>query len=193
MCNADRSTLSSAMDRYADGEDAAFVEVYGLLAPRLLGYFTRQLGDRVRAEDLVQQTLLQMHIARSHYATGSDVLPWALAIGRNVLIDGVRRTRKGVLHATAEDDDAAHDGRIDRASCPDDLAATRQMAGRVQERLDRMPEPQRAAYDLVRGEGLSVAKTAERLGTTPTAVKLRVHRVYEALRGVLGAPEAAAA
>jgi len=39
---------------------------------------------------------------------------------------------------------------------------------------------------MVRHEGLSVAETAEVMGTTPTAVKLRVHRAYEALRAVLG-------
>jgi RNA polymerase sigma-70 factor (ECF subfamily) len=180
-----RWALNAAMDRYADGEDVAFAEVYDLLAPRLLGYFTRQLGELGRAEDLVQQTLLQMHAARRNYVTGSDVLPWAFAIGRNVLIDGRRRTRREVLFQTAEDDAAALDRDVDRSSNPDDLAAAAQMAGLVQERLDRLPETQRAAYNLVRGEGLSVAETAEILGTTPTAVKLRVHRVYEMLRGVL--------
>jgi RNA polymerase sigma-70 factor (ECF subfamily) len=177
------------MDRYAEGEDAAFAEVYDLLAPRLLAYFQRLLGDHQRAEDIVQQTLLQMHAARRNYATGSDVLPWAFAIGRHVLIDARRRTRKEALFATAEGDAAALDLTVDRASSPDDLAATRQMAELVRAELDRLPAPQRAAYDLVRTEGLSVAQTAEILGTTPTAVKLRVHRVYQMLRGLLGGAE----
>jgi DNA-directed RNA polymerase specialized sigma24 family protein len=119
------------MDRYADGEDAAFAEVYDLLAPMLLGFFARQSGDSVLAEDLAQQTLLQMHAARRNYATGSDVVPWAFAIGRNVLIDARRRTRKEVLFPTAEDDAAALDLGVDRSSIPDDLAESRQMADRV--------------------------------------------------------------
>ena len=185
----DRRALNAAMDRYADGDDAAFAGVYDLLAPRLLGYFTRQIGDHVQAEDLVQQTLLQMHAARRNYATGSDVVPWAFAIGRNALIDARRRVRKEVLFKTAEEDAAAVDAKVDRASIPDDLAATRQMADRVLGELDRLPSSQRAAYELMKNEGLSVSQTAEVLGTTPTAVKLRVHRVYEALRRVLGASE----
>jgi RNA polymerase sigma-70 factor (ECF subfamily) len=179
----------AGMDVFGTPRAATIDEVYDLLAPRLLGYFTRQLGDHGRAEDLVQQTLLQMHAARRNYATGSDVVPWAFAIGRNALIDGRRRTRKEVLFQTREDEAAALDHGVDRASCPDDLAAANQMAGLAQEQLHRLPETQRAAYNLVRGEGLSVAETAEILGTTPTAVKLRVHRVYEALRSVLGAKE----
>jgi RNA polymerase sigma-70 factor (ECF subfamily) len=185
----ERRALNAAMDRYAEGEDAAFAEVYDLLAPRLLAYFQRLLGDHQRAEDIVQQTLLQMHAARRNYATGSDVLPWAFAIGRHVLIDARRRTRKESLFATAEGDAAALDLTVDRASSPDDLAETRQMADLVRAELDRLPAAQRAAYDLVRTEGLSVAQTAEILGTTPTAVKLRVHRVYQMLRGLLGGAE----
>jgi RNA polymerase sigma-70 factor (ECF subfamily) len=187
--DGERRALNAAMDRYADGDDGAFAEVYDLLAPRLLVYFNRQLGDTARAEDVVQQTLLQMHAARRNYATGSDVLPWAFAIGRNVLIDARRRTRKEVLFESARDDAAALDEKVDRASVPDDLAATRQMADLVRAELDRLPPAQRAAYDLVRTEGLSVAQTAEILGTTPTAVKLRVHRVYELLRSLLRGAE----
>jgi RNA polymerase sigma-70 factor (ECF subfamily) len=185
----ERRALNAAMDRYAEGDDAAFAEVYDLLAPRLLAYFQRLLGDHQRAEDIVQQTLMQMHAARRNYATGSDVLPWAFAIGRHVLIDARRRTRKEALFATAEGDAAALDLTVDRASSPDDLAETRQMADLVRAELDRLPAAQRAAYDLVRTEGLSVAQTAEILGTTPTAVKLRVHRVYQMLRGLLGGAE----
>ncbi len=188
--DTERSALNAAMDRYADGEDAAFAEVYDLLAPMLLGFFARQTGgDHARAEDLAQQTLLQMHSARRNYATGSDVVPWAFAIGRNVLVDSHRRSRKEVLFQTAEGDAAAVDLAVDRASCPSAIADTREMAALVNAELRRLPEAQRAAYDLVRGEGLSVSETAEVLGTTPTAVKLRVHRVYEALRGVLGRKE----
>jgi RNA polymerase sigma-70 factor (ECF subfamily) len=185
----ERRALNAAMDRYAEGDDAAFGEVYDLLAPRLLAFFNRQMGDKTRAEDIVQQTLLQMHAARRNYATGSDVVPWAFAIGRRVLIDARRRTRKEVLFHSAEADAAALDLGVDRASVPDDMASTREMAEMVKAELNRLPASQRAAYDLVREEGLSVAQTAEVLGTTPTAVKLRVHRAYEALRRVLGIAE----
>jgi RNA polymerase sigma-70 factor (ECF subfamily) len=177
--------LNAAMDRYADGDDAAFGEVYDHLAPRLLSFFIRQVQDRARAEDLVQQTLLQMHAARRNYAQGSNVLPWAFAIARHVLIDTRRRSSREVLFDTAEDNAAALDRNVTRDSSPEDFAVTREMAERVSRELDRLPEGQRTAYDLVRREGLSIVDAAEVLGTTPTAIKLRVHRAYEALRAVL--------
>jgi len=173
------------MDRYADGDATAFAEVYDLLAPKLFGFFLRQTRDQARAEDLVQQTLLQMHAARLSFARESDVLPWAFAIGRRLLVDSRRRTKKEVLFDTAEDDAAALEMRVERFSVPDDLAMTKELAVLAEEELERMPEAHRDAYVLVRREGLTVAEAAEVLGTTPTAIKLRAHRAYEALRLVL--------
>ena len=173
------------MDRHADGDPAAFQEVYDLLARRLHAFFVRQTRDHGRAEDLVQQTLLQMHCARQSYIRGSDVIPWSFAIGRRLLIDSIRRRKKEVFFDSAEDAAAAFDARPSRDSSPDEVASSREMAARVQARLERLPEHQRVAYSLVRQEGLSVAQAAEVLGVTVTAVKLRAHRVYEALRAVL--------
>jgi RNA polymerase sigma-70 factor (ECF subfamily) len=173
------------MDRYSDGDDAAFAQIYDLLAPRLHGFFVRHTGEVARAEDLVQQTLLQMHAARLSFARGSDVIPWAFAIGRRLMIDSRRRTKKEVLFETAEDDARALDAKVERFAVPDSLFMTKELAGRAQSELERMPEAHRVAYMLVRQEGLSVAQAAEVVGTTPTAMKLRAHRAYEALRAAL--------
>ena len=86
------------------------------------------------------------------------------------------------LFETAEDDAAAVDwksrepGFVGDAG-PEDLMNARQGAMLpAQTALDRMPDSHRAAYNLVRQEGLSIAKAATALGTTPMAIKLRVHR-----------------
>src|SRR5258708_12316377 len=84
------------MDRYANGDDGAFGDLYDLLAPRLYGYLVRQTRNTARAEDLVQQTFLQMHCARGRFVPGADVVPWAFAIARRLLIDGVRRSGREV-------------------------------------------------------------------------------------------------
>jgi RNA polymerase sigma-70 factor (ECF subfamily) len=153
---------------------------------RRFAFFVRHTGDVSRAEDLVQQTLLQIHAARLNYVRASDVVPWAFAIGRRLLVDSRRRTRKEVLFETAEDDAAALDSRTERYSIPDALVMTKELAGLAEDELERMPESHRVAYMLVRQEGLSVAEAAEVVGTTPGALKLRAHRAYEALRAVLG-------
>ena len=63
------------MDRYARGDDAAFGEVYDKLAPRLYGFLLRHTRDRAKAEDVVQQTMLQIHRARGRFLPGAEVTP----------------------------------------------------------------------------------------------------------------------
>jgi RNA polymerase sigma-70 factor (ECF subfamily) len=181
----ERCALAAAMTRHADGDAEAFAEVYDLLAKRLFAFFLRQTRDRAAAEDLVQQTLLNMHAARSNYVRSSDVVPWAFAIGRRLLIDSRRRTKKEVLFTSADDEHEALDSRIERSETPDGITMTRELATRMEQSLAEMPDAHREAYILVRREGLSVAQAATVLGTTPTAVKLRAFRAYEALRAAV--------
>src|SRR4051812_15289346 len=56
--------LTDAMDRCADGDDAAFREVYDHVSPRLFAFFARQTRDRGAAEDLTHDALLRMYAAR---------------------------------------------------------------------------------------------------------------------------------
>src|SRR5690349_17499325 len=77
--------LDAAMDRYARGEDAAFAEVYDRLAPRLFGFLLRYTRDHAKVEDVVQQTMLQMHKNRGRFMPGAEVIPWAFAIARRLL------------------------------------------------------------------------------------------------------------
>src|SRR5437870_3136108 len=66
------AALDAAMDRYARGEDSAFEEVYDGLAPRLQSFLLRYTSDRARAEDVVQQTMLQIHRARGRFTLGGQ-------------------------------------------------------------------------------------------------------------------------
>jgi RNA polymerase sigma-70 factor (ECF subfamily) len=171
----------AAMARYAAGEEAAFAIVYDALSPRLYGFLLRQTRDVARAEDVLQQTFLHMHRARDTFVPGSEVLPWAFAILRHVLADSFRRGPREILQAGEPRDNRAAPGP--RA---DDLVLAQELARRIQQELGRLPEVQRVAFELVKQDGLSLAEAAQALGTTVTAVKLRTHRAYEALRAVLG-------
>lgn len=175
-----RTPADAAMERYAAGDDAAFGLVYDALAPRLYGYLLRQTHDRDRAEDLLQQTLLHIHRARDRFIPGADVMPWAFAIARRLVVDSVRRGRREVLTATGETDVPA------AIPAADDLVHVSELAARVENVLARLPRSQRTAFELIKHEGLTVAEAAAVLGTTVAAVKLRAHRAYEALRRALG-------
>ena len=175
--------LDRAMDRYAQGEDAAFEEIYDGLAPRLQGFLVRYTQDRARAEDVVQQTMLQIHRARGRFIVGSQVVPWAFAIARRLLIDMHRRGGREVLSPTGDDSLTQLVEAMDAPA--DDVAIAKEVAARLSDQLGKLPENQRVAFELIKQDGLSVAEAAQVLGTTVPAVKLRAHRAYEALRAVL--------
>ena len=61
-------------------------------------------------------------------------------------------------------------------------------SGKLQSVLGRLPASQRAAFELMRIEGLSHAEAAAALGISVNALKLRAHRAYVALRAALDAP-----
>jgi RNA polymerase sigma-70 factor (ECF subfamily) len=189
---------TAAMDRYADGDDAALRELLQLLGPRLHAFLRRRTRDQARVEDLVQQTFFQMHVARRHFRLGADVVPWALAIARRLLIDGLRRDQKEQRGMGDEQEtQVTGTGGVGRPSLgralpterdtPDHVVARLHLLRRIDDELERLPEAHRIAFDLIQGDGLTVAEAAQVLGITETAVKLRTHRAYEALRARLGA------
>jgi RNA polymerase sigma-70 factor (ECF subfamily) len=170
------------MERYARGDDSAFAEIYDELAPRLYGFLLRHTRDRARAEDVVQQTMLQIHRARGRFIPGAEVVPWAFAIARRLLIDQHRRSGREVLSA---DDENVGDLLASLDAGADEVAIAKEAAARLSAELERLPENQRVAFELIKQDGLSVAEAAQALGTTVAAVKLRAHRAYEALRAAL--------
>jgi RNA polymerase sigma-70 factor, ECF subfamily len=184
VTDGDRSLADEAMDRYAGGDDSAFSDLYDLIAPRLLGYLVRQTRDEARAEDLVQQTLLRMHRARGRFLPGAAVVPWAMAIARRLMIDDLRHRRGDRVTRSIEDEPTTD--VPDKAPTAVDLVEARELGARIRAELAKLPESQREAFELIKQEGLSLAEAAAILGTTVTAVKLRAHRAYLALRVSLG-------
>jgi RNA polymerase sigma-70 factor (ECF subfamily) len=174
------------MERYSNGDNAAFAELYDTIAPRLFGFLCKATRDRVATEDLMQQTFLQIHRARGSFIPGAPVMPWVLAIAKRLMIDSARRRRVELglfTHAPADNDRMM--SQATAAAAAGDVVDARRLERRVQQRLDALPETQRTAYQLVKQEGLSLKSAAEVLGTSVTAVKLRTHRAYQALRAVL--------
>jgi len=169
-----------AMERYARGDESAFAEVYDALAPRLYAFLLRQTRSEARAKDVLQQTMLKIHLARGSFNEGAAVLPWAYAIARRLSIDSLRRGKREV---PADED---HDAPAADQIAPDDAAYAGELGARIRKALDNLPENQRIAFQLVKEEELSIAEAAAILGTTESAVKLRAHRAYEALRKELG-------
>lgn len=166
------------------GDDAAYRLCLKLLASRLRAYLRRRLSNAPHdVEDLVQETLLALHLQRGTYDPDLSVSAWALAVARHKLIDYWRRRgRRDSLHDAIDDVDENLLTTEDS-----DLGARRDL----QKLLLDLPQAQRQAIVLTKLEGLSAAEVATRTGATEGAVKVQVHRGLKRLaalvrRGVPG-------
>src|SRR5438270_13130345 len=91
------------MERYVDGDAAAFRALYALLAPKLYGYLAKMTRDRAVADDLLQQTFLKVHRARGAWVRGADPTPWIYAIAHRTFLDEARRVQRAVVRVGADD------------------------------------------------------------------------------------------
>src|SRR6266853_3469489 len=82
------------MSGYQRGDSAATTVLIRQVSPLLLRFFTSQCGSRSEAEDLLQDTWLQIHKARHTHRPGEPVLPWIYAIARHIKVDGYRRSQR---------------------------------------------------------------------------------------------------
>lgn len=166
-------TLEDLMEAYVNGSAPAFELLYERISAKLFGYLLRLTRHRERAEDLLQTTFAKVHRARSAYLLGAPVLPWVFAIARRAFLDEQRRIKHRKEHLSI--DGSLPEPRSDSHE-PIELTAALESA------LRSLPESYREAIVLTKITGLSVAEAAQVLGSTPSAVKLRVHRGYKELR-----------
>jgi RNA polymerase sigma-70 factor, ECF subfamily len=176
LSRGELATLSveELMTAYVAGRGEAFDALYSRVSPRVFGFLLRLTRNRERAEDLLQVTFGKIHRARASYLQGAPFLPWALAIARRSFYDEVRaaKTRK---------EDLSFDGTLPEVETGRD-ASHFELADILERALDQLPQSYREAIQLTKITGLSMTEAATVVGTSPTAVKLRVHRGYKLLR-----------
>lgn len=183
----DMSQADDAMRRYARGEVSAFPVVYHALVGPLRRYVRARLrGDAGLEEDIVQATFVRMHRARSRFDEGGHVLPWALIIARNLIIDAKRSGKADICEELGDDSpDSA-------APSAEEALSTREDAQRLMSGLEKLTPEQQEAMWLMRVEGLSAPEAAKVVGIDATALRVRLHRATARLRDLLGITASAA-
>ena len=172
----DDQRLRDLMREYQSGRFDAFDEIYAAIAPALRKYLLSQARDAAKADDLVQETFLQMHRARHTYDPSLPLKPWAMAIARHVwLMD--RRTLS--RRPWAPDD-------VTEITLPTQPEAAA-LADRIEVRraLGQVAPARRAAVIQHHLLGLSFREIADRAGIAETAAKLRSSRGMAQLRSLL--------
>jgi RNA polymerase sigma-70 factor (ECF subfamily) len=164
------------MRAYQEGRAEAFEQLYAALAGGLRGYLQARCRDAARAEDLVQDTFLQIHRSRHTYEPGRPVKPWVYAIAHHVYLMDLRaRTRRARHEAEPGYDAAAREPATDALVLRHEL----------RDALEQLPPGRREAWLLHHVRGLSFEEVAARLKIASGAARLRSSRAMEQLRGLL--------
>ncbi len=123
------------------------------------------------AEDIVQETLLAIHLKRRTWDPERPIMPWVQAIARYKLVDSWRR-RGSRKHIPI---DEVADVLPGEAADPPPIA--RDIAGH----LPSLPRRQRDVVRAIAIEGHSIAEVATKLGMSQGAVRVALHRALTAL------------
>ena len=181
-----RDTLSPLSDDallvlYANGDREAARLLTGRLAPRVLAYAWRVLGDRAEAEDIAQEAMLRLWRIAPDWRQGeAQVSTWLYRVATNLATDRLRQRQRRRADPLDEAPEAA-DGQPGalQAMIEADRMAALNMA------LAQLPERQRQAVVLRHIEGLSNPEIAEILSIGVEAVESLTARGKRALAAAL--------
>ncbi|HUO99567.1 MAG TPA: sigma-70 family RNA polymerase sigma factor [Rhizomicrobium sp.] len=157
------------------GDAAAYRSLLTALTPHLRAYYAKRLSRRADAEDLVQETLIAIHVKRASYDPSLPFTAWLHAIARYKLIDHLRRSGVRRTLPIEEAEAVVAEENVDAAEAARD----------VEQLLARLPEKKRALVRDVKIEGLSTAEAAAKTGLSESAVKVNVHRSLRKLAEIV--------
>jgi RNA polymerase sigma-70 factor (ECF subfamily) len=170
--------------RVSGGDATALRALYDGCAGRAMSIAFRVLGTRSEAEEVVQETFVQVwRQAASYDASRGGAMAWIATIVRSRALDRLR-SRAASDRAVARSEE---DADPPTAPAPPELAAQRELRAQVMSALAALPLEQRSAIELAYYEGLSHSEIAARLGDPLGTVKTRVRLGLAKLASVLGA------
>lgn len=167
--------LTSLMRAANRGDAAAYHTLLTRLASRLRAGLCKSLAHMNRGpedvEDIVQETLLAIHLKRHTWVDSEPLEPWVRAIAHNKMIDTLRR-RGFRDHVPIEQLSEMPCAATDREA---------HAAGDCNKLLGRLPARQRRVVEAIALEGRSAQEVARELGATEGAIRATLHRALKAL------------
>ena len=163
----------------------AFAPFYRRFAPGLFSMIYEILQDQKEAEDVLQESFVQMwNKASSYDYSRSSVFTWAVMISRNRAIDRLRSRQRRARTAEAAAVEASVQPQFNGEQ-PDGLLGEGEERNRVRAALSHLPDAQRDAIDLAFFRGLTQAEISTQIGAPLGTVKARIRRGLLALRELL--------
>jgi RNA polymerase sigma-70 factor (ECF subfamily) len=178
--------------RFQKGQTEAFGVLVARYERELYGYLRRYLGDGTLAEDVFQNTFMQLCVKVSQYEPGRPVKPWLYTIATNQAIDALRRQSRHQAVSLDRYHEDTGNGEVrtlmesleSRTEGPQDLAEGQERRERIRASVDRLPDFLRQVLLLAYYQGLKYREIADILDIPVGTVKSRLHAALVKLQEI---------
>jgi len=172
---------SELVGQYLEGQRFAFHELVSRYQERLLNFIYRTIGDRDRAEDLVQETFVRVYRHLHRFDQSKKFSTWIYTIASNLAKNELRNRSRNPLvlfQAIKKNWEADHRPLEweDTTYSPDDLFRKRHLREKVEAAVEELPEHHRVVFVLREMEGKTYEEISEITGVTLGTVKSRLNR-----------------
>lgn len=172
---------SSLVAVFLAGEPRAFTELADRYHVRLLNFIYRTIGDRDRAEDLVQETFIRVYRHIHRFDQTKKFSTWAYTIAGNLAKNELRNRSRNPLvlfQAIKRNWDADHRPLEweDNTFRPDELFRKRNLREMIEQAVSQLPEHHRVVFVLRELEGKTYEEISEITGVNLGTVKSRLNR-----------------
>jgi len=182
---------SAVVTAFLSGEERAFSELVERYQTRLLNFIYRTIGDRDRAEDLVQEVFIRVYRHLHRFDRSKKFSTWVYTIASNLAKNELRNRSRNplVLFQTIKKNWEADHRPLqfeDTTARPDDLYRKRFLKDAVDQCVQRLPEHHREVFVLRELEGKSYQEIAEITGCNLGTVKSRLNRARNSFAQLIG-------
>jgi RNA polymerase sigma-70 factor (ECF subfamily) len=179
------------MLKYRDGDVRAFEVLVTRHRKPVYNFILRFVRDPAQAEDLLQETFLRLVKGADAYERQAKFTTWLYTIARNLCVDASRRGKHrnaaslDAPVAGVEDGSALIDLVADGQAGVDKKAITRELAVRIRQAVDALPDEQREIFLLREVNDLQFNEIAKMVGCPENTVKSRMRYALEKLKEAL--------
>jgi len=147
---------------------------------RIVNYIYRIIGDRDRAEDLLQDTFVRVYRNINRFDQTRKFSTWLYTIATNLAKNELRNTGRSPLlyfqNFFFRKDDHEMFEAADQSGRPDDNLYRKQLNVLVSKAIEKLPPRHKLVFTLRESEGKSYEEIAEILGCNIGTVKSRLNR-----------------
>ena len=176
---------ASLMLRYADGDMAAFEQLYERHKASLYRYLQRLCHDTDVANDVFQETWGNIIDARARYAVRAQFRTYLFRVAHNCAVDHLRRLNRWAARDGGDIEELAEVIEDNPHQQPDRQLSAAQFTAEFQTALRTLPDEQRAVFVLYEESGLPLSEIAAITNCNAETAKSRLRYAIKKLRQVL--------